>query len=92
MRKNEREKRILFWLSCQLFSAWKIVGMTVTCNRCDVKIDVRLNLFVFGSCFRTLAVILFIYLFMGGGGGGGTGGGDVVWSINIFCLHVFGLY
>ena len=46
--------------------------MTVTCNRCDVKIDVRLNLFVFGSCFRTLAVILFqIYLFMAGGGGGG---------------------
>ena len=21
---------------CRLFSAWKIVGMTMTCNRCDV--------------------------------------------------------
>ena len=28
---------ILFWLSfCSLFGAWKIVGMTVTCNLCDV--------------------------------------------------------
>ena len=27
---------VLFWLSfCGLFSAWKIVGMTM-CNRCDV--------------------------------------------------------
>ena len=26
----------LFWLSfCRLFSAWKIVGMTMTCNRCN---------------------------------------------------------
>ena len=52
--------------------------MAVTCNRCEVKIDVRLNLFVFGSCFRTLAVILFqIYLFIYGGGGGGGGCGLV---------------
>ena len=36
--KSEREKKyILFWLSfCRLFNAWKIVGMTMTCNRCDV--------------------------------------------------------
>ena len=35
--KNVRKRLILFWLSfCSLFGAWKIVGMTVTCNRCDV--------------------------------------------------------
>ena len=35
--KNERKRLVLFWLSfCSLFSAWKIVGMTMTCNWCDV--------------------------------------------------------
>ena len=32
-----KEKDTLFWLSfCSLFGALKIVGMTMTCNRCDV--------------------------------------------------------
>ena len=32
-----KEKDILFWLSfCSLFGALKIVGMTMTSNRCDV--------------------------------------------------------
>ena len=39
-----------------------------------VKISVRLNLFVFGSCFRTLAVILFQIIFLNGGGEWGVGG------------------
>ena len=35
--KNERKRRILFWFSFySLFSAWKSVGMTMTCNWCDV--------------------------------------------------------
>ena len=35
--KNERKRFILFGLSFySLFDAWKIVGMTVTCNPCDV--------------------------------------------------------
>ena len=39
VKNNEKcqQRLILFWLSlCSLFGAWKIVGMTVTCNRCDV--------------------------------------------------------
>ena len=36
-REKMREKHIFFWLSFyRLFSAWKIVGMTMACNRCDV--------------------------------------------------------
>ena len=35
--KNERKRLILFWLSFYSLScAWKIVGMTMTCSRCDV--------------------------------------------------------
>ena len=35
--KNERKRLILFWLSfCNLFGAWKTVGMTMTYNRCGV--------------------------------------------------------
>ena len=31
------KEKDLFGLSfCSLFGAWKIVGMTMTCNRCDV--------------------------------------------------------
>ena len=40
-----REKRILFRLSCRLFSAWKIVGMPVKCNKYDVKIGVHFEPF-----------------------------------------------
>ena len=34
--KKERKRLILFWLGfCSLFGAWKIVGLTVICNRCN---------------------------------------------------------
>ena len=75
-----KEKRlILFWLSFySLFGAWKIVGMTVTCNPCDVMninfikvnnihditpITRNCHANNLGYCFRTLAVILFQNLF-----------------------------
>ena len=57
-----REKNVpSFGLSCRLFSAWKIVGMTVTSNRCDVKRTLPINVFEI------------IYLFMGVGVGGQWG-------------------
>ena len=37
VKNDEKWKKNLFWLSFySLFGAWKIVGMTMTCNRCDV--------------------------------------------------------
>ena len=56
--KNERRRLTLFWFSFySLFSAWKIIGIFF--------VSVHLSLFVFGSCFRMLAVILFlIFVFL----------------------------
>ena len=56
--KNDEKMRwktkslIWFWLSCVVFlsSAWKNVGMTVTCNRCDVLItDPKPNPSIFNT-------------------------------------------
>ena len=36
-RKKEEERFILLWFSFHsLFGAWKLIGMTMTCNHCDV--------------------------------------------------------